>query len=306
MKTIQYRSAKVVGLLITLLWISSDSFGQKLSEEPLAERLQQIIDTSGAKVGVAVTGLDFPSNIHLNDNRRYPMQSVFKFPLALAVLNQVDKGQLSLTQIIHIPQESLDTATWSPLVKKYPHQSIDIALGDLLRYTVSQSDNNGCDALFNVVGGTKVVNEYLKSIGITYINIAATESEMRKRWGVQYTNWSEPTAMAQILQLFFDGSLLSRTNHDFLMKIMTESENAGDRIKGLLPQGTVVAHKTGTSDISKAGLVAATNDVGIITLPNGRHYALVVFVADYNGKYEKGASIIAAISKTIWDYYIHP
>ena len=83
------------------------------------------------------------------------MQSVYKYPLALAILNQVDKGIFSLEQKIHIKKEDLLPDTWSPLRKKYPDGNADITLDELLNITVSQSDNNGCDILFRLIGGTE-------------------------------------------------------------------------------------------------------------------------------------------------------
>ena len=84
---------------------------------------------------------------------------------------------------------------------------------------------------------------------------------------------------------------------------MTESANPADRIKGKLPAGAVVAHKTGSS-ARNYDLIAATNDIGIVTLPNGRHFAIVVFVSDYKGGYERGGNLIAQIARLAWDAYL--
>jgi beta-lactamase class A len=270
----------------------------------LAEDIKKVIDNSKAHVGVAVASMEFDENFSISGTDHFPMQSVFKFPLAIMILHEIDKGKLSLDQKIHIPKDSLDTNTWSPLVTDLPNQDIDITIKDLLIYTVSKSDNNGCDILFRVAGGTAEVNKYIHDAGIAGMTIVATEAEMHAAWNVQYTNWCQPTAMVQLLQQFYRGKLLSKTSNDFLMKIMTESENSNNRIKGSLPPGTMVAHKTGSSGTNKRGLTGATNDVGIITLPNGGHYAIVVYVSDYKGDTEKGEYIISTISKMIWDVMV--
>lgn len=57
------------------------------------------------------------------------------------------------------------------------------------------------------------------------------------------------------------------------------STGDAQRIKGLLPSGTSVAHKTGTN-ATRNGKTAATNDIGIVTPPGGRHLAIAVFVKD--------------------------
>ena len=118
-----------------------------------------------------------------------------------------------------------------------------------------------------------------------------------------YTNWCEPVAMLQLLKRFYKGELLSKSSTDFLMNCMVKSANPPDRIKAMLPVKAIVAHKTGTSGTDEKGFNGATNDVGIITLANGRHLAIVVYVSDYKGDVQKGERVIAQISRLAWDYY---
>jgi len=278
--------------------------GKDAKQNDLERELQTVIAQYMATVGIAVMDLETKEITTVNDNRHYPMQSVYKFPLAICILNMADHHILSLDSVIHVKKASLDQKTWSPLVDKYPNQDVDITIAELLNYTVSKSDNNACDILFTVAGGTMVVNKYIHHNGIENIAIVATEAEMHtSNWQVQYTNWCQPSAMQEIICLFFEGKLLSTASNDFLMNLMTESENSEKRIKGLLPPGTIVAHKTGTSGTNKHGITAATNDVGIITLPNGHHLAIVVYVSDYTGGTNKGEHIIAAVAKCAWDHY---
>ncbi len=88
-----------------------------------------------------------------------PMLSVFKFHIALAVLNQVDKGNLTLDQKILIKKSDLLENTWSPLREKYPDGNVELPLSEIITYTVAQSDNNGCDILLRLIGGTKNCSE---------------------------------------------------------------------------------------------------------------------------------------------------
>lgn len=289
---------------ITSLTLSSIcSFAQSPATRiSLDSKLRSIVDTSKAHIGFAVLGLDFSDSLYINRSDHFPMQSTYKFPLAVCVLHLVDQGKLSLDQNIHLPAKSLDEDTWSPMRDKWPDQDIDISLRDLLMYTVSQSDNNGCDALFRLVGGTDVVNDYMHSIGITGINIVATEHQMHQKWSVQYTNWCQPDAMAHLLSDFYLGKILRRSGREFLLDKMINSVN-NNRTKELLPESAVVAHKTGTSGTNKKGITAATNDVGIITLPNGKHIAIVAFISDYPGGVPRGEGIIAQLTKQVWDYY---
>jgi beta-lactamase class A len=269
----------------------------------LQDKVQAVINAFGGHVGVAISSLDSHYRLTVNGDERFPMQSVYKFPLAMAILHMVDEGKLLLEQNVHIPAGSLDTTTWSPLVTDFPHRDIDITLSRLIDYTVGKSDNNGCDLLFQLAGGTEVVNKYIHGLGVEGIAIVTTEKQMKEDPDVQYTNWCHPAAMLQLLQIFYDGNALSKESNAFLMKVMTEGVNPTNRIMGMLPEQTVVAHKTGTSNTNKEGLTAATNDVGIVTLPDGRHFAIVVYVSNYKGGVERGTKAIAEISKLAWDHF---
>lgn len=254
-------------------------------------------------VGVAVIDLKSGDTLTVRNDVHFPMQSVYKFPLALAVLDQVDKGTMALDQTIHISKADLRPDTWSPLREAYPSGNVGLSLDSLLRYAVAQSDNNSCDILFRLLGGTEVVQRYIHSLGIEDISIVATEAEMHQEWDVQYRNWSSPLAMARLLQLFYSGGILSHHSRDYLWRVMASSGTGLKRIKGLLPAGTVVAHKTGSSGTNREGVAAATNDVGIIVFPDGRCVALAVFVSDSNALDEERDKVIAEIARAVWKAY---
>ncbi len=262
----------------------------------------------GMTVGVAIKGLDEGTSneiFSINGNAHFPMQSVYKFPLALAVLHQVDQGKLSLEQKIKVTKKDLLPNTWSPLRKKYPEGNVDIALKDLLSYMVSQSDNNACDILFRLMGGPKEVEKYIHSLGIKGIAIVGTEEEMHDNWNIQFTNWAEPLALMQLLDLFYQKKLLEKPTHDFLWKIMVETSTGANKIKALLPEGSEIAHKSGSSGKNEKGEVPASNDIGIVTLPNGKRFSIVVMVSSKKKNTDEGEceKIIAQIAKIAWDYY---
>lgn len=242
-------------------------------------------------------------SIILHGNERFPMQSVFKFPLALKIFSDVDKGQLSLDKKIHIDKADWVAGTWSPMRDHYNSATVDITLREILRYTVSASDNNGCDILFRLAGGPGKVNDYIHRLGIKDIAIAATEAEMAMQWDTQYKNWCTPNAMSALLKLFLDGGVLSPSSREFLMQLLTATSTGPHRIKGMLPPGTVVAHKTGTSDTNAKGITAATNDVGIIFLPGGRHLILVVYIRDSGADEKTREGVIARIAAAVCAYY---
>ncbi|MFA6151760.1 MAG: class A beta-lactamase, subclass A2 [Chitinophagaceae bacterium] len=270
----------------------------------LRSQLTTIIAPYKATVGIALKCIETGDTLSVNNAHHYPMQSVYKFPQAMAVLHQVDEGKMSLDQKVHISKKDLDKETWSPMYKKYPNGNVDLSLGELLDYAVSQSDNNACDILFRLLDGPLKANQYIHSIGFSKIQMVATEREMHQKWTAQYTNWAEPTEMTALLEAFYKGKYLSKSSTDFLMKLMVNSSNSPKRLKGLLPETTVVAHKTGSSGANKTGLIGATNDVGIITLPDGRHLAITVFVSDATEDFDTTESIIAQIAKATCDFYL--
>jgi beta-lactamase class A len=231
------------------------------------------------------------------------MQSVYKFHLALAVLDRVDRGEWSLDQRVSIKRDELMVKTWSPMRDDHPDGNFEISLRELLRYTVALSDNNGCDVLFRLIGGTKKVDAYIKSLGVTDVAIAATEEEMHADWAVQFTNWTTPLSAALLLKKFNAGEILSDSATLFLRRVMEGTSTGPNRIRGLLPAGTVVANKTGTSGPDDEGISAATNDIGIVSLPDGRQFTIAVFVTESRETHEVNERIIAEVTKAVWDYY---
>ena len=270
----------------------------------LKNKIEQITKAKQAKVGVAILGLDGKDSLTINGNVHFPMQSVYKFHLALAVLNQVDKGKLSLNQKIYINKTDLRKDTWSPLRDKYPNGNVNIALSELIGFTVSQSDNNSCDFLFKFIGGPKKVNDYIHSLGVKDVAIMSNEEVMQADWNVQYTNFSTPVAAVQLLEKFHQKHILSKTSQDFLWKTMVETTTGSTKIKALLPKTAILAHKTGWSGSNKDGLTGATNDIGIVTLPNGKQFIIAIFVTNSMEKEATNDRMIAEIAKATWDYFI--
>ena len=292
-------------LLVSLIIIFLIPVYVKAQQNPLRDQIAQIAKTSKGIVGVSILGIESRDTLSYNSKDRLVMQSVMKFPIALTVLHLVDSGKINLDMLLHITKKDLPKNTYSPLRDKYPKGDVDVSFGELLRYMVSLSDNNACDILLSVLGGTKPVQDYILRQGVRGIAVNASEADMAASWEVQYTDWCKPYEMTKLLDLFYQGKILSKTNTDFLYKLMTETTTGPNRIKGLLPAGTVVAHKTGTSATNAQGLAPATNDVGIITLPNGKHLAISVFVCNSTDDEATRDAIIAKISKAAYGFYNH-
>ncbi|EFK33737.1 Extended-spectrum beta-lactamase PER-1 precursor [Chryseobacterium gleum] len=286
----------------TLLFLLISAFS--LAQTSLLEqKINSIIKNKKATVGVSVLGFENGFKYDKNGDKKLPMQSVFKFHIAAAVLNAVDQGKLSLDQKIMLNQSNLLENTWSPLRDKYPAGNIEIPLSEVIEYTVAKSDNNGCDILLRLLGGTQVVQKFMDSKGVKGFQIKYNEEDMHKDWNVQYENYSTTKSAADVLKKLYDGKLLSKKSTDYLMKVMLSTSTGLNKMVEQLPKNTPVARKTGASGKNNAGLTGAENEIGIVTLPNGKHYALAVFVSNSMETDAVNCRMISDISKEVWEYF---
>jgi len=162
------------------------------------------------------------------------------------------------------------------------------------------SDGTASDVLLKLAGGPERVTAYLRGLGVRDVMVTTTEAAMAQDEQVQYQNWATPDAMVGLLRALQEGRGLSASSRRLLLGLMTASKTGIGRIKGLLPAGIVVAHKTGSSG-TVHGLTRATNDVGLVTLPDGRHLAVVVFVSDTKVGEVARDAVIAKIARAAWD-----
>ena len=275
----------------------------QLAGSALQAEIERTVVGFAGTVGVAVRGVEAGDSAQVNGRAHLPMQSVYKFPLALAVLHQVEQGRLQLNQKLLLRPADLLPDTWSPLRQRYPGGNVRVSLREVLRYTISESDNNGCDILFRLLGGPAVVQAYVQSLGISDMRIAATEEQMHRQEDVQFTNWATPVAVCRLFENFSRGRYLSAASQAVLWQMLTTGPTGLQRLRAGVPAGTEVAHKTGTSGTNPTGLATATNDAGLLTLPNGQQVVVVVFVANSTASEAERDSIIAAVSRVVWHYF---
>ena len=267
-------------------------------ENELRDRIEQISQAAQGRVGMTATVLETEESVSLHGEQRFPMQSVYKFPIAMAVLAQVDQGKLQLDQKVRI--EANDIVQDSQILDE-TSQGMEFSLSELLQYMVSKSDSTACDRLLRLIGGPEVVMEYLRSLGVNDLIVANTENEQQGQDStLQYRNYATPNATINLLRALHAGKGLSEARQALLLQWMTETTTGPKRIKGLLPDGTVVAHKTGTSRTVN-GITAATNDVGLVLLPNRRHLAIAVFISDSRANNATREEVIAKMTRAAWD-----
>jgi len=289
-------------LTIPLLFITCQTSAQTI--ESLQDEIQQIVSTKNAFVGVSISGNNGIDTVSLNGARHYPLQSVFKFHIALAVLSQIDKGRFQFDQKIKINRKDLLPNLYSPIREDYPN-GVTLPISKILEYTVSRSDNVGCDVLLKLIGGPKVVENYFLNNNVKDLSIKFNEEKQQANWDLQFQNWTTPIEANKTLEKFYfnKNELLSKKSYDLIWNIMRETETGAARLKGQLPKETTVAHKTGSSGANKDGITAAVNDIGIVFLPNGNHFFISVFITNSKENAETNEKIIADIAKATWDYF---
>lgn len=291
---------KKIIILFVLLLISFQMFAQNTAD--LKQKIEQIIATKKATVGVSIKSIEDNDVLDVNGKMIAPMMSVFKFHIALTVLNLVDNGKLNLNQKIFIKKKDLQEDTWSPIREEFPKGNMDLTLDQLLRYTVSHSDNNGCDILLKLIGGPKTVQKFIKEQGINDFTIKVNEQQMRK-WENLYLNTTTPVATTELLEKFYNGNILKKETTAYLYQLMVECSRGKTWMKAGLPEGTELAHRTGISGTNDANLRVAMNDIGIVKLPNGKHFIIAVYLKEITESQEDTEKIIADITKVTWEYF---
>jgi beta-lactamase class A len=267
---------------------------------PLHSRIEAIALGAKGKVSVACSlpGTRLDCNSH--PEAQVPMQSVFKFPLGLAMLQQVEAGRLSLDQQVPFLPSDLYPGSYSPLQDQHPKAGVDVPLRELLRLSVSLSDNIATDILLRLIGGPTTVQHSMDALGLSEIHVLHSERTLHDNETLQYQDSASPAAMVKLLRIVADRSPLTPAHTALLNEWMEGPVSTPHRIRGLLPTGTIVAHKSGTSGEEK-GLSAATNDVGLITLPDGRRLAVAIFLTDCRADAATLDSVIAQIAKAIYE-----
>lgn len=266
--------------------------------------ISQIADKSCVHLGVFMRLLETEDTLSYHNSEHYVMQSMFKFPIAIMVLNQVDASKLRLNQQVYLTKEDLKKNTVSALFDKYPNANVSVSIAEILTDMVTLSDNNACDVLLKLLGGPISVEKYIKGLGVENIQIRFNEQEMHANWNDQYLNWCTPSAQVELLQMIFEQKILSVASNDLLRKLMRETYVTPKRIRYLLPKGTVVEHRSGSSGTNDQGLSPATNDIATITLPNGKHLAIAILLTDSHDDDIKRDLIIAQIANAAYDEFL--
>ena len=270
-------------------------------EQELEQRLKTISDRAQGTVGLSLIHIESGKTTSINGNSKLPLYSVFKLPLAIAVLKDVEENRLKLDQKLSVtPAEIVQGAPANTALWLKP---VDVTIERLIEVSIARSDNTSSEKLLQLVGGPLKVTERMRSLGFQNIDIRSTISEYVKTR--QNLNIGAAEDLAKLLVQLHEGKLVQPSHAKVLIGFMEQANTGLNRLRGDLPKGTVVADKTGSGEQDETTRMAkSTNDVGIITLPSNRgHLAIAVLVNQSTLQDAAQEKLIAELARAAYDAY---
>jgi beta-lactamase class A len=299
--------------------------------EALAAQTTALGRNFDGDVGISVRALEDGWTASFNAARAFPQQSVSKLWVAAAVMDKVDAGEINLSDRIALTPADL-TIFHQPIRAKIVSGAYSAPLSELLALAMTQSDNTTNDALFRKVGGKAGVEAFLSRKALTGIKMSKGEKDLQMsiagmQWDDRFsygkafwqareavsfdtraraiTAYAEnpadgaaPDSIASALAQLHKGKLLSPASTAYLLDLMNQSKTGPKRLRGGLSDGWQLAHKTGTGQVLKL-LATAYNDVGILTSPSGRHYAVVVMIGSTNRPVPERMDLMQAVTRAV-------
>lgn len=272
--------------------------------DALQRSLTEFVEDKDANIGIAVI-IDGTDTVAVNGDKKFPMLSVYKFPIALALGEHYRQNDLALVDSIAFLPEALHPDTYSPMTEtilasnRLTTDTLKKPTIELLAYMLQQSDNNASDIILSKLGGAGYVDKYINGLGITNINVKNCEKEMYNDHSLCYENSATPIAMANLMDRFdrkFNDSISLE-----IKRLMETCETGANRLaKPLIASNAVVGHKTGTGFTLPDGRLMATNDVGYVHLSNSHRYSVAVFIENSGYDDEATESLIAEISRIVY------
>lgn len=322
-------------LLLALALLPAGAAVEDERRRAVERAIARLSEISGGTVGVSAVHVETGRRVSVNGGARFPMASVYKLPIALQLLSRVERGEVRLDDAVSLTARDF-RGGHSPLARMTGGGAVTLTAGRLLELMLGESDNTASDAILRLAGGPSAVTKRMRELGAGDVDVSRSEAYLGAALSGVYelppeSEWSPqlferlsarvapadrkaaaekfladprdtatPDALADLLVRVHRGEALSAPGTERLLRIMEATTTGPARLKGLLPPGTVVAHKTGTW-----GIVGTTNDVGLITLPDGAgHVALAVLVKASTKETADSERAIAEIARTVYDFFL--
>lgn len=329
--------SSLTGPAILLVALTAGSgqpvLGQTAGLARLQSELERLAPIARGTVGVGIIHLETGRDLFLNGDEPFPMASTYKVPIALTLFDLVDRGRIRLDSMITLGPADLHPGS-GQISHLLDDPGVSLSLVNLTELMLLISDNSATDLVLRAVGGGPAVNARLAALGVSGISVdrptvnliadaigvkelpagpewtlarfdtiadAVTDSVRRAARAAFYQDprdTATPRGMTQLLAKLWRQEALSPASTDRLVDVLFRVETGLQRIKGMLPPGIRVAHKTGS-------LSGVTNDVGILELPgDAGHVALVVFVKQATAPAATQEQAIAHIARAVYDYFV--
>jgi beta-lactamase class A len=242
-----------------------------------------------------------------NGDHRFPLASVCKIPIAMNLLAQVDEGRRALDEEIEVLPGDVVRSV-SPLAERWPAEK-RFRLREMVELMVAKSDNTAVETLYRVGGEGPALAARFRRWQVAGVRIDRSERQCAidrhqsmRRFLNDPRDTGTPNGTARLLARLFRGETLSKPSTGLLIDALKATTTFPGRLKGLLPPGTTVAHKTGTTE-TVSGLTAATNDSGVIFLPDGGLLAVSVYIKASTRDAGARDRVIARIARAAFDHY---
>ena len=300
--------------------------------QALVNQIETLTSNFGGVVGVAVTSVDANWTASSGGDRKLPQQSVSKLWVAMTVLAARDAGRLTLDDQITIGESDF-TVFHQPIASLVKDGvGYTASIGEILRRSMTMSDNTCNDKLMRLVGGPEAVRTFIADRGLGEIRFGPGEKLLQAgtaglEWKPEYSrgnafalarsrlapavrlaafeayvadppDGAAPNAIANALARLHRGELLSPSSTAWLIQTMQSSHTGRQRLRGAVPPGWQFGHKTGTGQDLR-GRTAGYNDVGILIAPDGRAYALAVMIGDTGRPIKERQALMQAIVAAI-------
>jgi beta-lactamase class A len=269
-------------------------------QDPFQAQLAQLTNAEMGRIGVAAYDLTTGQTVAVLGDQPFPMASTSKVAIVATFLEQVDAGRFKLTDQFPLMVPVASRKFDGPVAPVRP--GMMVSAQGLIEAALIRSDNPSTDALLAAVGGPPAVNDWLKRARLDGVRLDRDIATLVRDDGavnpaafIDERDSATPRAMVRMLAGFHQGRWLSQSSRDLLLSTMARCETGKQRIPQLLPEGLVVAHKTGT-------LSNTSSDIGIISTADGHSIALAIYVTGQGGKQNRDARI-ASIARTIYDNY---
>ncbi len=240
----------------------------------------------GGTLGAVAIDLATGSTASLNADQPMPMQSVQKLPIAILIYRAIDAGTLQSGGQVTIESQDI-VRNVSDVAASYPARS-QYSVSELVTLMVQNSDNSAAKSLLRLLGGADKVNADLRGLGYDGILVDPSDN-----------GFAKPATLGALLSDFQTGKLLSRASQSAVFQMLSKSPTFPGRLRAAFPAGTLVAHKTGTSETAN-GVTAATNDVGIVNI-FGRSVIIVAMLSNAHGDEPARDAVIAAVGRAAYD-----